>query len=107
MANKKSDQPLSSFVVSVDQIEKLTGVNFFPQLPDGIENKLEAQRSAQNWNFGPCKANSKNLVKAKKQATSSRLKPYTGQCCGKTQSGSQCKRKASAGSRYCWQHKKK
>ena len=107
LANMKSEQPLSSFVVSVDEIEKLTGVDFFPQLPDGIENKLEAQRSAQNWDFGPCKGNSMALVKAKKQAEISKTKPYTGQCCGKTQNGSRCKRKATSGTRYCWQHKKK
>ena len=107
LANMKSEQPLSSFVVSVDEIEKLTGVDFFPQLPDGLENKLEAQRSAQNWDFGPCKGNSMALVKAKKQAEISKTKPYTGQCCGKTQNGSRCKRKATSGTRYCWQHKKK
>ncbi|RZT97367.1 endonuclease G [Ancylomarina subtilis] len=107
LANKKSEQPLSSFVVSVDEIEKLTGVDFFPQLPDGIENKLEAQRSAQNWDFGPCKGNNMAMVKAKKQAEISKTKPYTGQCCGKTQNGSRCKRKATSGTRYCWQHKKK
>ncbi len=107
MANKKSDQPLSSFVVSVDQLEKLTGVNFFPQLPDGLENKLEAQRSVQNWKFGSSKAHGKTFAKAKSQTKTNHAKPYVGQCCGKTQSGSQCKRKASAGSRYCWQHKKK
>lgn len=103
MANKKSNQPLSSFVVSVDQIEKLTKLNFFPQLPDGLENKLEAQRSAQNWNLGPYKANSKSLARVKKQTVSSK----SGQCCGKTQKGTNCKRKASSGSRYCWQHKNK
>lgn len=31
------------FLVPVDQIEKLTGIDFFSQLEDGIENKLEAE----------------------------------------------------------------
>lgn len=109
MDNKKSEKPLNSFVVSVDKIEKLTGLNFFPQLPDGVENKLEAQRALQNWDFGPCKFNQGKSVsaKAKKQPESSKTKAYTGQCCGKTQKGTRCKRKAVSGSRFCWQHKKK
>lgn len=107
LANKKSDQPLSSFVVSVDQLEKLTGVNFFPQLPDALQNKLEAQHSVQNWKFGSSKGSSKTFAKAKSQTKTNHEKPYVGQCCGITKDGSRCKRKASAGSRYCWQHKKK
>ena len=106
LANKKSTQSLSSFVVSVDYLEKLTGINFFPQLADGIENKLEAKRDIQNWQFGSSKRYSHTLVKAKSQTKTSKIKSYTGQCCGKTKNGSQCKRKASSGSRYCWQHKK-
>ncbi|MGZ2368995.1 DNA/RNA non-specific endonuclease [Ancylomarina sp. YFZ004] len=107
LANKKSEQPLTSFVVTVDQLEKLTGLNFFPQLPDGIENKLEANRGLHNWRFGSRKGYSHAIVKANKDIEAIRIKPYVGQCCGKTKNGSQCKRKSSSGSRYCWQHKKK
>ncbi len=39
----------------------------------------------QNWRFGSSKGYSKTLVKAKSQTKTSRVKPYTGQCCGKTQ----------------------
>jgi endonuclease G len=85
MANKKSEQPLSSFVVSVDQLEKLTGLNFFPQLPDGIENKLEAQHNELNWRFGSSKGYSKTLAIAKSQTKTNNAKPYAGQCCGKIQ----------------------
>ncbi|MCZ4693463.1 DNA/RNA non-specific endonuclease [Ancylomarina euxinus] len=106
LANKKSEQPLSSFIVSVDQLEKLTGLDFFPQLPDDLENKLEAQQNALKWDFGPCKGN-QSIVRTEKHAETSRVKPSKGQCCGKTKSGSQCKREASSGSRYCWQHKNK
>ena len=104
LANKKSEAPLSSFVVSVDQIEKLTKLDFFPQLPDNIENKLESKRGIQNWSFESYKGKSLFLVKSK--IPTHKTKVYPGQCCGKTKSGSQCKRKASPGSRHCWQHKK-
>ncbi len=39
--HEKSDKPLYSFVVSVDRIEKITGIDFFPKLENNIENRLE------------------------------------------------------------------
>jgi endonuclease G len=35
--NEGSKQPLRSFVVSVDSLEILTGLDFFPSVPDSIE----------------------------------------------------------------------
>ena len=51
MPHKKSNQPLYEFVVSVDEIEALTGIDFFPELEDGIESKLEASNSYKDWSF--------------------------------------------------------
>ena len=51
MPHQDSAKPLSSFVVSIDSIEQLTGIDFFPQLPDSIENKLEASTNYKNWSF--------------------------------------------------------
>ncbi|SFZ89311.1 endonuclease G [Flaviramulus basaltis] len=51
MPHKNSDKPLYEFVVSVDSIEKLTGIDFFPELEDSIENKLEASSSYKGWGF--------------------------------------------------------
>ena len=41
--NAPSDSSLRQFVVPVDQIEKLTGIDFFPKLPDDLERKLESK----------------------------------------------------------------
>jgi len=41
-AIKKTDQ-LEDFIVSVDKIEALTGLDFFHELDDAIENKIEAE----------------------------------------------------------------
>lgn len=49
--NKKSDKPLYSFVVSVDSIEKMTGIDFFPQLNDNIESVLEKNTDYKSWVF--------------------------------------------------------
>ncbi|WP_341217053.1 DNA/RNA non-specific endonuclease [uncultured Wocania sp.] len=51
MPHKDSNKPLYEFVVSVDTIEKLTGIDFFPELDDAIENKLEASSSYKGWSF--------------------------------------------------------
>lgn len=37
------------FVVPVDSVEKLTGVDFFPQLNDSIENTMERSTSMKSW----------------------------------------------------------
>nr|WP_321228173.1 DNA/RNA non-specific endonuclease [uncultured Psychroserpens sp.] len=51
MPHKNSNQPLYKFVVSVDTIEELTGIDFFAELEDSIENKLEASSSYKDWSF--------------------------------------------------------
>lgn len=47
----ESDRPLYEFVVDTDTIEKLTGIDFFPQLPDAIENKFEKNSDYKTWSF--------------------------------------------------------
>ncbi|MEG2555183.1 MAG: DNA/RNA non-specific endonuclease [Odoribacter sp.] len=49
LPNEKSQQPLSDYVVSVDSVENLTKIDFFPQLPDPIENDLEAYSYYEKW----------------------------------------------------------
>ena len=38
----KGNESLADFVVSIDKIEELTGLDFFHELDDKIEDKLEA-----------------------------------------------------------------
>lgn len=47
--NRKSDRPLADFAVSIDEAEKLTGFDFFSQLPDELENKLESRVDLSGW----------------------------------------------------------
>jgi endonuclease G, mitochondrial len=49
MNNETSNESLKSFVVSVDTIERLTGIDFFNRLPDSIENKLESKSVVDDW----------------------------------------------------------
>ncbi|MGB3618197.1 MAG: DNA/RNA non-specific endonuclease [Catalinimonas sp.] len=49
MPNRGSKKALSAFVVSVDEVERRAGLDLFPQLPDEIEEVLEAQPAAAGW----------------------------------------------------------
>lgn len=51
MPHENSSRPLYEFVVSVDTIEDLTGIDFFPELDDAIENKIEASNNYKQWQF--------------------------------------------------------
>lgn len=47
MKNEGSDRSLKQFVVPVDEVERRTGIDFFPKIPDQLEQKLESTRPAQ------------------------------------------------------------
>ena len=49
MPNKECSYPIESYLVSVNEIEDLTGLDFFPSLDDFIEDKLEAQKHPEIW----------------------------------------------------------
>ena len=40
---------LSSVVHTVDDIERLTGIDFFPALDDKVENRIEAEANLREW----------------------------------------------------------
>jgi len=49
MKNEFSSENLKTFVVSVDEIERLTGIDFFPRIPDTLEKKLESSTTTKGW----------------------------------------------------------
>ncbi|MCB9186278.1 MAG: DNA/RNA non-specific endonuclease [Flavobacteriales bacterium] len=49
MPNDHCAYPVSGYVTSVDEIEKLTGLDFFSSLDDTEEAKLEAMNSIDGW----------------------------------------------------------
>jgi len=49
--HKESNAHLTQYVVSVDAIEKLTGIDFFYKLDNALEDKLEASVYYKNWKF--------------------------------------------------------
>ena len=53
MPHEQRDQPITDFVVSIDSVEKLTGIDFYPELPDDLETKLESSTDYSDWSFNP------------------------------------------------------
>lgn len=98
LPNKKSDRPLSEFVVSVDRVEELTGIDFFAALDDTQEALLEKGSQWDDWSADE-RIFSRPAPSAEPQATT--------QCQAHTKAGAKCSRTASTGSSFCWQHKAK
>ena len=47
--NADGNRPMGDYVNTVDEVERITGIDFFPSLPDNIENKIEATCSLAEW----------------------------------------------------------
>lgn len=47
--NTDGDRPKDSYVNSVDQVERITKLDFFHNLPDEIENKIEKTADISKW----------------------------------------------------------
>lgn len=47
--NASGNRPLNSYVNSVDEVERITGIDFFPALPDKIEKKVEVEYDLKAW----------------------------------------------------------
>lgn len=47
--NKSANGPLKRYAVSVNEVERRTGIDFFSALPDDIENKTESQLNLDVW----------------------------------------------------------
>lgn len=49
MRNSAQEYPPISYSVSVDSVERLTGLDFFPALDDAAEQRIEAMREPKDW----------------------------------------------------------
>ncbi len=99
LKNEGSKDALNTHAVSIDSVERFTGINFYANLPDDIESKIEGATCTTCWNWNG----------TDKQLTSPANKQDTGtsaavQCSGITQAGTRCKRKTSDPSGKCYQH---
>lgn len=47
--NTSGNRPKDSYVNTVDEVERITGIDFFPSLPDDVEKKVEAECDLGLW----------------------------------------------------------
>lgn len=50
-ANKSGRKPLSTYAMSVEDLQIITDIDFFPTLPDSIEEKVKNQVDFTRWNI--------------------------------------------------------
>ncbi|MCT4646186.1 MAG: DNA/RNA non-specific endonuclease [Carboxylicivirga sp.] len=97
LPNKKSSIPLQHFAVSVDRVEQLTGIDFFPQLDNQLEERLEAKTDAAQWTF--------SLYQADKRASKNNNSGTAKQCLGIAKStGKRCRNNTTNANGYCKAH---
>ena len=47
--NVAGKRPMSTYAMTVDEVEDITGIDFFPSLPDKIEKRVEAEVDFTKW----------------------------------------------------------
>ena len=99
LPNEKIEEALIDYQVPVNVIEKETNVDFFSQLDDELEEKLESSKNTSWW----WKKEQGKQDQAKKKSSS---EVVSSQCLGIAKStGVQCKNKTLSSNGYCHVHK--
>ena len=95
LPNLGSKEPLQHYAVTIDSVEKLTGIDFFPLLQDKQENHIESRLCIECWTWKSMESRKKN--RADKTTLST-------QCTGTTKKGKRCKRKTKNENGRCFNH---
>jgi len=96
LPNASSSEPLQSFAVTIDSVEKFTGINFYPSLPDDQEKTIEKTLCISCWSWESVKSGSGSGEENKSSSSV--------QCKGTTQAGNRCKNNTLNASGYCYLH---
>ena len=104
MPNASSTMPLQSFAVPIDSVEHVTGINFFPALPDKQEQALEKTICISCWSWSSTSTQHKTTQNKGNQTSTKQAGKV--QCSAITKSGNRCKRFTSNASGLCYQHEK-
>jgi endonuclease G len=95
LPNIGSKEELQNYAVSIDSVESLTGIDFFPLLDDDQETLIEKSLCVNCWTW-------KNS-KIKKDDNESKSTESV-QCNGITKAGNRCKNKTLNISGFCYHH---
>jgi endonuclease G len=108
IANEGSKMPLKTFAVSIDSVERLTGLDFFPWMSETLEAKTEARLCLDCWSWG--KGHYGKVKKyQQRHHTNNEILPQVSdldqfRCHGITKKGNRCKRKVRVAGANCFQH---
>jgi len=97
LPNATSSLSLQQFAVPIDSIEQVTGIDFFPALPDDQEILLEKSLCLDCWSWTSTRA----LTPTNRNSSL-----RTSRCTAITKAGNRCKRMTTNGSGQCTQHQK-
>ncbi|NMC98809.1 MAG: DNA/RNA non-specific endonuclease, partial [Bacteroidales bacterium] len=61
LLNGTNTKPITAYTLPIDSIEKKTGIDFFPLLPDTLENRIETMNDISLWQSKETKGNVKPL----------------------------------------------
>jgi endonuclease G len=113
MPNQSSTRNIQSFVITVDSLQKLTAIDFFSELDDRIESRVEQRVNHSFW-FGNSLDNAPQRSRessttapasVKDNETKAPASQSTQQCMGTAKStGVRCKNKTSNSNGYCHVH---
>jgi len=111
LPNQSSSKKLQLLAVTIDDIELITGIDFFHSIPDSEEKILESQFDVNQWLFKNYISKS-NIISSTTSIVDSLKGNFNSifpsssvvQCNGITKSGNQCKRKTSNNSGFCYMH---
>jgi endonuclease G len=108
LENTADNKPLESYVVSVDSVEALTGIDFFASLPNDVEAKLESHSDKGLWSFADSKSESTFHPKNGDELSKSSASHSTSrQCLGIAKStGKRCRTMTTNSNGFCDDHQK-
>ena len=67
LPHQKSKSSLQSFAVTIDEVERKTGIDFYYSLPDDVEEQIESTVDIGKWSFRSSKSYSGNSTYKTKQ----------------------------------------
>lgn len=100
LPNMASQLPLTAFVVCIDSVERLTGIDFFHSFPESLEKAIEREVCISCWDWTPARIAGNDSGNNR----SSDSGASTTQCKGTTKSGNRCRNSTHSTSGYCHLH---
>ena len=82
MPNDGSKEDLKSFAVTIDSVERFTGIDFFPSLPNDQESLIESSINLKAWSWSSSSTDNITSQQKLKQSV---------KCKGITKAGLNCK----------------